>query len=603
MENISIHLGKDDQNDEVSVACASENLESANENILSKTCVRKIEPEHALLLNVRRSRTSGNCSEKFLLRNVHGLHSKIPMHIVSFDEKYVLRCLEMIRTYALRAAVQSFSSKVDILSDTNRSSYEMARLGTQFPFVVGTENIAVRSTRDWIISKVTGSKSMMNILKSPLLHQFGTLDSNVNFGRSILDSSRPVCSDSVTSSSLLHKIQKEVTVLDHGYGSACAHKRHTSLSSTNSTCSDQTSSSVSSAMYHGMLQIIWKDGLPHHVFSIDDKEVYVASLFKAESPEDKVLDYVYAFHSSKNGYKECDIREHELELLGRMRVSTSITLCSNNSEIRETRFVLFGFNGNPIGETQASSNALGKNKRLTRKVVNAFRSKQRSSSKFEGTSAIFEDTSWEPPRGLQKSLDPDDGSAENQYVANLELAAIVVRDHICSTRKEAALGGWGLKFLKKSGNNQCLETSIPSEICPRNSGECSTSTNILIPAGFHGGPRTRNGGPSTLIDRWISGGCCDCGGWDIGCPLTVLNVTSSGTDASFQLENSEECKSYNFFIQGSKQNTPIMKMLNIHDGLHYIHFQSTLSTLQSFAIAAAIIHSRSPALPSKMYKS
>ncbi|KAL2486793.1 Protein of unknown function (DUF3527) [Abeliophyllum distichum] len=603
MENTSIHLGKDDQNNEVSMECGSENIESANENLLSKKCIRKIEPEHSLLLNVGRSRTSRNCSEKLFLQNVHGLHSKIPKHIMSFDEKYVLRCLEIIRNCAMRAAALSFASKMDILSDTNRSSYKMARLGTQVHLVVGTENIAISSTGDWIIGRVTGSKSMMNILKSPLLYQFGNLDSDVSFGRSILDVGRPVCSHSVKSSSSLHKIQKEVTVLDHGYGSARAHKRHISVSSTNSTYSDQMSSSLSSALCQGMLQIIWKDGLPHHVFSIDDKEVYVANLSKAESSEDNVLDYVYTFHSGKKGNKECDIREHELELVGKMRVSTSITLCSNNSEIRETHFVLFGFNGNPIGEMQASSNALGKNKRLTRKVVNAFRSKQRSSSKFGGTSAIFEDTSCDRPRDLRNSLDPDDGSAENQYVANLELAAIVVKDHICNSRKEAELGGWGLKFLKKPGNNPSLETSIPSEFCPRNSGECSTSTNILLPAGFHGGPRTRIGGPSTLIDRWISGGCCDCGGWDIGCPLTVLNARSGGTEVSPQADNSGVCKSYDLFIQGSKKNTPIMKMVNIHDSLHYIHFQSTLSALQSFAIAAAIVHSRSPILRSKVYRS
>ncbi|CAI9762206.1 unnamed protein product [Fraxinus pennsylvanica] len=563
MENTSIYLGNNDQNDEVSMDCASENRESGNENLLSKTCIRKIEPENTLLLNAKRSQNSENCSEKLFLQNVYGLHSKIPMQIISFDEKYVLRCLDMIRTYALRAAAQSFASKMEILSDTNRSSYKIARLGTQFPLIAETENTVVSSTSDWIMSQVTGSKSMMNILKSPLLHQFGTLESDVSFGRSILDVSRTVCSESVNSSCSVQNVQKEVTVLDRGYGSVRAHKRHISVSSTNSTCSDQTSSSVSSAMYQGMLQIIWKDGLPHHVFSIDDKEVYVANLSKAESPEDRVLDYVYTFHSSKKGHKECDIREHELELIGKMRVSTSITFCSNNSEIQETHFVLSGFNGNPIGEMQASSSALRKNKRLTRKVVNAFRSKQRSSSKFGGTSTIFEETSWDwdPLRDMQNSLDPEDGTVENQYVANLELAAIVVKDHVCNNRKEAGVGGWGLKFLKKTRNNPSLETSIPFEFCPRNSGECSTSMNILVPAGFHGGPRTRIGGPSTLIDRWISGGCCDCGGWDIGCPLTVLDARSRGAYASSQADNLEECKSYDFFIQGSKQNTPIMKML------------------------------------------
>ena len=56
-------------------------------------------------------------------------------------------------------------------------------------------------------------------------------------------------------------------------------------------------------------------------------------------------------------------------------------------------------------------------------------------------------------------------------------------------------------------------------------------------------------------------------------------------------------------LQGSMQGSPIMKMAFIHDGLYLIHFKSTLSALQSFSIAVAIIHTRTPALQPKVYRS
>ncbi|GFY92975.1 hypothetical protein Acr_08g0013710 [Actinidia rufa] len=94
---------------------------------------------------------------------------------------------------------------------------------------------------------------------------------------------------------------------------------------------------------------------------------------------------------------------------------------------------------------------------------------------------------------------------------------------MCGSHQAAETGGWGLKFLKKIETRQpvaSMETS-PSGCCLRNVGDCSTSMNILVPASFHSGPRNRNGDPSSLIRRWGSGGGCDCGGWDIGCPITV----------------------------------------------------------------------------------
>ena len=45
---------------------------------------------------------------------------------------------------------------------------------------------------------------------------------------------------------------------------------------------------------------------------------------------------------------------------------------------------------------------------------------------------------------------------------------------------------------------------------------------VILPRGIHGLAVT--GRPAPLIERWRTGGKCDCGGWDIGCPLTILRA-------------------------------------------------------------------------------
>ncbi|KAL7145033.1 hypothetical protein ABFS83_07G051600 [Erythranthe nasuta] len=513
------------------------------------------------LQSERETRTPNNCQELYLRNNIHRLHSTIPKHITTVDEKYILHCLQLIRNCARRAAAQDFASKVHVLSNdvSILAEGDMARLAIECP---NSSDDMSRLT----IGSVTSSQSMKNILNSPLLQQ----TRHVDFFE---------------------------PVYSRKNSAPGQHKRAASVSSTNSSFSDKSSSSASNTSYQAMMQCTWRDGLPHHVFSVDDKrESYVASL---EPSGDKVYDYVYTFHSRK---KEHEIQELESENLGTMRVSTSITLCSNNMEVRETNFVLsLSSDENPTKDRLQNSNlALRKNKRLlTRKVANVFRSnyKKRPSSKFTGSSAILEDSPWEPSGNEDNNNNTADEQREYSS-PNLELAAVIVKD----VRKNPEIGGWGLKFLKKTGANASLEASargLPE--CSRSKGECSTSMDVLIPAGLHGGPRARGGaGPSSLTERWISGGQCDCGGWDIGCPLTILKTKSSSADSSFSADSSEDCKSIDLFIQGSKEeDMAMLKMVKIHEGLYYIHYQSTLSSLQSFAIAAAIFHSRSPLLRPK----
>lgn len=57
------------------------------------------------------------------------------------------------------------------------------------------------------------------------------------------------------------------------------------------------------------------------------------------------------------------------------------------------------------------------------------------------------------------------------------------------------------------------------------SNQESFETTVILPGGSHGVPS--KGIPSPLIDRWRSGGMCDCGGWDVGCRLRTLSGSRS----------------------------------------------------------------------------
>lgn len=59
------------------------------------------------------------------------------------------------------------------------------------------------------------------------------------------------------------------------------------------------------------------------------------------------------------------------------------------------------------------------------------------------------------------------------------------------------------------------------------------STTVLLPGGNHGRPS--KGEPSPLIERWLSGGQCDCGGWDLGCKVKVFSNKNKKPSGQFKL--------------------------------------------------------------------
>ncbi|XP_065862984.1 uncharacterized protein [Euphorbia lathyris] len=591
----------------------------------SKRLVRRVNSQNTLVLKVKQLQHSRSSIKESFLRSMRILDSWIPKHMMTVDEKYIRRCLEFIHISASKAPPTSISlnlgwGELDVLSHGlipakigNEYECIFTRFHVDCPVSSGNGSVVISPARDWIVGSIMGSKSMVNILNSPLFRKYGAYDGETNFGKvSFSDIDESTCYDFMNSPGVLSNysssnLYKEAAFPGkQTYKSERLHERLVSTSSTNTSSSNRSSSSLSSSDTRGMLQCTWKGGNPHFVFSVDDqKVVYVATLWKVESGDDRAVDYTYLFYMSMDGHKEHEIHDRESHLVGKMKVSTSFTLGPNSSKTMEREFVLFGGNEDSV-RMQTSSHDLKKNKGLSKKVVEVFRTshsiKKRTISRFSGSSAALESCSLELFKDADKNSDALFGSnlLENNLPPNFELVAIVVKDPIPEKRQEKA-GGWGLKFLKKPSLEQTAtleDSSLSSGFCARNTGDCSTSMDILVPASIHGGPRTRNGGPSGLIERWRSGGCCDCGGWDVGCPLTILKSRSSSKDLSPKADM-QECKLVDLIIQGSEKSAPPLRMVNVYDGLYFVHFQSTLSALQSFSIAVAFIHSQSPVLRPK----
>ncbi|GMI95896.1 hypothetical protein like AT2G33360 [Hibiscus trionum] len=582
-----------------------------------KKLVRKVNPWHALIWSVKRLQGGRSLIKDSFQRSISGISNKIPRHLVTLDEKYLRRCLDLIHLNAAKVAQCNISMNLSplnraVLSEGPNSTKvpdedtcDFGRFVFECPLDVETGSVVIGPVDRWVIGSIMGSRSMANILKSPLLKKFGALDVDPSSN----DVERSTTSYDFTSSPggfmnySSNKLGSEASVSDTcKYGSETVQKRVASVSSSNSTYSDQSFSTIS----QGMLQCTWKGGIPYFVFALDNqREVYIADFSKEGSARNKGLGYTYLFHSSKGSRMEHGIGDNELHLVGKMKVSTSFAIGPRDSKIMETEFVLVGRNETSNPDLQTSSHDHKKNKGLSRKVSEVFKSgplsKQRTMSRFRRSMSLVERSSSDPCQETINNSDALDGTylLEEQLPPNFELIAIVSRDHFPESPHSEA-GGWGLNFLRKTGVKQKadpLETPVPS--CSRDTGDCSTSMDILVPAGIHGGPRIRNGGPSSLLERWRSGGHCDCGGWDSGCPLTVLKARSSKERGLSPSETSVSCKLFDFFIQGSEHNSPALSISNVHDGLHFIHFQPTLSALQSFSIAVAYIHTQSPTLRPK----
>ncbi|KAM7522119.1 hypothetical protein LguiA_012021 [Lonicera macranthoides] len=157
----------------------------------------------------------------------------------------------------------------------------------------------------------------------------------------------------------------------------------------------------------------------------------------------------------------------------------------------------------------------------------------------------------------------------DQHQPKDELAAIVV------------------KFPRK----QSYDFKGESGLFGGNSG--SFSSTVILPGGNHGVPS--KGEPSPLIERWKTGGLCDCGGWDLGCRVGVLANQGQPSRTSSSTKAQQPTAQFELFSQGEVLNEkPVFSLSSFKNGIFSVEFNSALSLLQAFSICIAVLDSNEP---------
>ncbi|KAM1276845.1 hypothetical protein ACFX13_030013 [Malus domestica] len=188
----------------------------------------------------------------------------------------------------------------------------------------------------------------------------------------------------------------------------------------------------------------------------------------------------------------------------------------------------------------------------------------------------------------------------SDFQPNDELAAAVVK--IPKTTNQQSTRVWhdrdNCSIFPVVGSDECLSSvrrhSYSGEAIdgkPFVGTQGLISTTVILPTGTHSLPS--NGGPSSLIKRWSSGGSCDCGGWDLGCKLRILD---NQNQVSEKLTSHKVCHitdRFELYSEGGLQeNQPAFSLAPFKDGIYSVEFNPSLSILQAFSICIAVLDSR-----------
>ncbi|PKU77112.1 uncharacterized protein LOC110114183 [Dendrobium catenatum] len=295
-------------------------------------------------------------------------------------------------------------------------------------------------------------------------------------------------------------------------------------------------------MRQALVKLAWKKGQPLFMFSANDDSVLVASMRRTNRLGKEDSGGIYTIVTAEEHKKKGGIwiglgRSGKPNLLydvvGRMEVSCSMLSSSDSKNLEFSRqFVL-----------------------------------------------------------VSDELLPNQGCIDSEQSS--QLAAIVVKAQ-CKN-----LNGSIYKVLSRDPEfeNLALEKlsslyieSLQVEKYPEYSRACSISA--ILPIGIHG--FSDLGKPSTLIERWKSGGSCDCGGWDEGCRLTVLADSLHEMKVASSVEvcpTTDGFRDIELFIQGGKaDNKYAFRMIAFKEGLYTVEFGSSITSLQAFAICIATLH-------------
>ncbi|XP_073130544.1 uncharacterized protein [Henckelia pumila] len=314
---------------------------------------------------------------------------------------------------------------------------------------------------------------------------------------------------------------------------------------------------LSPAHLNGLLKLENKHGVPFFKFSVKSpQEVYMAKMSKVENSS----NWVYTFHSihgkRKSNASGWGLKESNRgsSICGQMHVS-----CYLHTEIKGTG---------------------AHNESMVTDFVLADVSRPRKSISAQDNSSHSHDD-----RAQSISDEPcDSARASANLGPELEIAAVVMQMPL--EKRES---------LKFNSGDRIITKTLPNlldliHLEQRKELNSNTSTgrkmHVVIPSGNHSVPCTESLGPLPLLDRWRLGGGCDCGGWDMACPINIfgnenLQIGEGIMDNQHPME---------LFVQGRKDKLPAFRMSVLEDGKYAVDFHAQLSSLQAFSICAAILH-------------
>ncbi|XP_050238783.1 uncharacterized protein LOC126688203 [Mercurialis annua] len=163
---------------------------------------------------------------------------------------------------------------------------------------------------------------------------------------------------------------------------------------------------------------------------------------------------------------------------------------------------------------------------------------------------------------------------------NNELAAIVVK--IPKATNKGACGD-GDRTSKRNDFPESGEHCMISQSL--------ISTTLILPSAIHSLPN--KGGPSSLIQRWRSGGSCDCGGWDLGCKLRIFGNDSQHIKISSSSKACSISDKFELISQGGEEEIQrVFSLTPYKDGIYSVQFISSLSVLQAFSLCIAVLDSK-----------
>uniref|UniRef100_A0A0E0K7J9 PPC domain-containing protein n=1 Tax=Oryza punctata TaxID=4537 RepID=A0A0E0K7J9_ORYPU len=114
------------------------------------------------------------------------------------------------------------------------------------------------------------------------------------------------------------------------------------------------------------------------------------------------------------------------------------------------------------------------------------------------------------------------------------------------------------------------------------------TVKVVTPSGLHGLPNDDEASPSPLLDRWRYGGGCDCGGWDMACPIAVLGNAYDNNWANSVTKEGEN--PMELFVLGGKEELPALSIKGNEKGQLLVHFHARLSALQAFSTCISLLH-------------